>query len=253
MTLPAGVGVALITLFGDDLAVDVVATAEHARRLSEAGIRHILVAGSTGEAATLDRDERIALIGAVREAVPAEVPVIAGTGAPSAHQAAALTRDAVAAGADIVIALSPPRSDDPRPYYAAVRDAAGDVPVLGYHFPAVSPPGIPLSLLDELDIDACKDSTGDAGRLLVEVGGHTTPVYVGSPALALLAGRVGAPGAILALANALPEDCVAAFAGDVAAQLRLGEAIPVLASRFPGGVKQLTAAAFGTSQTARAG
>ncbi len=253
MTLPGGVGVALITLFDDDLAVDVAATAAHAGRLADAGMRHVLVAGSTGEAATLDRAERAALVHAVRAALPDDVAVIAGTGAPSGHQAALLTRDALEAGADAVIALSPPRTDDPRPYYATVREAAGDAVLLGYHFPVVSPPGIGLDVLDDLGVDACKDSTGDAGRLLVEMTRHTTPIYVGSPALALLAGAVRAAGAILALANAMPEDCAAAYAGSVDAQLRIGEALPVLQSRFPGGIKQLTAAAYGTPTASRAG
>lgn len=47
-------------------------------------MRAVLVAGSTGEAPTLDAGERRGLVRAVRAAVPAGVPVIAGTGAPSA-------------------------------------------------------------------------------------------------------------------------------------------------------------------------
>jgi 4-hydroxy-tetrahydrodipicolinate synthase len=43
----------------------------------------VLVAGTTGEASSLDPEERRALIAAVRAAVPPAVPVLAGTGAPS--------------------------------------------------------------------------------------------------------------------------------------------------------------------------
>src|SRR5437868_8197426 len=98
----SGVGVALVTLFGDDGCLDAAATAEHAARLVELGIRAVVVAGTTGEAASLAPEERRELLSTVRKAVPQEsgVPVIAGTGAPSARQAAALTRDARDCGAD---------------------------------------------------------------------------------------------------------------------------------------------------------
>ena len=74
-----GVGVALLTLFDDDLEVDVPATAAHAARLVELGVQAVVVAGSTGEAGALEPHERAALVGAVRQAV--DVPVRAGTGA----------------------------------------------------------------------------------------------------------------------------------------------------------------------------
>ncbi len=65
----SGVGVALITCFRDDGSLDEEASAKHAARLVEAGVRAVVVAGSTGEAATLDREERVHLLDAVRDAV----------------------------------------------------------------------------------------------------------------------------------------------------------------------------------------
>ena len=140
-----GVGVALATLFDDDGEVDAKATADHAATLVELGIRAVVVAGSTGEAAALTAEERVALLTETRKAVPAGVPVVAGTGGPSARQAAALTRAAREAGADAVLALCPPRSNDPRPYYDAVAEAgrrpAGAWPTTS---PRPRPPGIPV-------------------------------------------------------------------------------------------------------------
>ena len=108
-----GVGVALVTLFDDDREVDLDGTAALAAELAAAGMRAIVIAGSTGEAATLDGAERVALVKVVREAIPADVPIIVGTGAPSARQAARLTEEVVAGGADAVLVLSPPRSRRP--------------------------------------------------------------------------------------------------------------------------------------------
>src|SRR4051794_35776601 len=95
-----GVGVAMVTLFDDDGEVDLAANAELARDLAAAGMRAIVLAGSTGEAATLDASERLALVKAVRDAIPTDVAIVVGTGAPSARQAARLTAEVVAGGAD---------------------------------------------------------------------------------------------------------------------------------------------------------
>jgi 4-hydroxy-tetrahydrodipicolinate synthase len=93
-----GVGVALVTLFDDDGAVDIDGTAGLAASLAEAGMQ--AMAGSTGEAATLDGTERVALTKAVGDAV--DVQVVVGTGAPSTRQASRLSAEVVAAGADAV-------------------------------------------------------------------------------------------------------------------------------------------------------
>ncbi|HEU0172486.1 MAG TPA: dihydrodipicolinate synthase family protein, partial [Acidimicrobiales bacterium] len=52
-----GVGVALVTLFDPTGELDAEATARHAGHLVDRGVRAVLVAGSTGEAAALDPDE----------------------------------------------------------------------------------------------------------------------------------------------------------------------------------------------------
>ncbi|MBW8827333.1 MAG: dihydrodipicolinate synthase family protein [Acidobacteria bacterium] len=249
----SGVGVALITIFDERGGVEVAATAEHAARLVDLGMRAVVVAGSTGEAAALAPDERAALVTAVRRAVPAAVPVIAGTGAASAHQAIALTTDAAAAGADAALVLSPPGTADVVPYYRRVADAVPGFPVLAYHYPAVSPPGIPVGVLGELPIAGCKDSSGDPDRLLAELVAWDGRLYVGSAAILSLAGPLGCAGAILALANAEPEACIDAFAGDAKAQRGLAESHATAKQAFPQGIKQLTAARWGLPTHARMG
>lgn len=252
MAVFTGVGVALVTLFDDDLAVDVEATADLARSLVEAGVTAVVVGGSTAEAPALSPDERVALVEGVRRAVPDHVPVVVGTGDASAHQAAALTRSAVDAGADAVLVLSPPRSPDPRPYYATVAEAAGETPVIAYHFPAASAPGISMAHLRDLPVVGVKDSTGDPERLLDELTTFDGDVWTGSSALLTHAGALGAAGAILALANSQPEDCVAAFDGDVEAQLRLAPHHLALQT-FPQDIKAQVAERWGVSAAMRMG
>src|SRR3954454_2358296 len=192
-----GVGVALVTLFSDDGALAAKATGEFAARLVDLGLTAVLVAGTTGEAATLTPEERDELVAAPRAPVPAAVPVIAGTGAPTGRQAAALTRRAFDSGADAVLALSPPGVADPRRYYDRIAgDAAG--PLLAYHFPGASAPGIPVDVLPELPVSGLKDSSGDAARLLHERDVFAGDLWTGATSLTAVCGTVGAAGALLA-------------------------------------------------------
>lgn len=254
MTPPfVGVGVALVTLFDDQGEVDATGTADLAGRLVDDGVRAVVVAGTTGEAPALTPDERLELFGAVRRRVGDEVPVVAGTGAASARQSVMLTRQARDSGADAFLVLSPPRTGDPREYYVAVRGAAGDLPVIAYHFPGMSPPGIPVELLSELDVDGVKDSSGDPDRLLATIAGFSGALYVGSSALLVQAGAVGCSGAILALANAEPALCAAAFGGDGDAQRELAHAHLRAKWRSPWGLKEMVSERYGTSPVARMG
>jgi 4-hydroxy-tetrahydrodipicolinate synthase len=247
-----GVGVALVTLFDRDGEVDEDATARHAGHLVERGVRAVVIAGTTGEAAALDPGERSRLLAAVRNAVAGRVPVIAGTGAPSAREAVSLSQRAAGEGADALLVLSPPRSDDPRPYYEAVAGAV-DVPVLAYHCPPASAPGIPVDLLCELPVAGLKDSTGDPARLALELDVMRGGVYVGSPALLLQAQAMGASGAILALANVDPDGCARAWEGDGPCQRELINGHRSGALAGIAGLKRALNALYGTSTVTRLG
>jgi 4-hydroxy-tetrahydrodipicolinate synthase len=247
-----GVGVALVTLFDDEGEIDAPATADLAARLVDDGVMGVLVAGTTGEAAALDADERSDLILAVRYAVDGRVPVLAGTGAPSTRQAVLLSKRAEADGADGLLVLSPPNVVDPRPYYERVVSSV-DIPVLAYHYPKVSSPGIPVDVLAELPVAGIKDSSGEAERLLLEADELEAGVYTGSPSLVHLAGAVGCAGAILALANVDPEGCARAWLGDGDVQRTLINGHRAQALAGIAGLKRALGALHGTSTVCRIG
>lgn len=244
-----GVGVALCTIFDSRRQIDAAATAALSTQLVDCGVDAVVVAGTTGEAATLTRKERRKLLTAVREAVGGQVPVIAGTGAPSIHQATILTADAVDHGADAVLALSLPGVDDPRAYYDAIAKDTAGVPLLAYHYPKASNPGIPVDLLADLPVAGCKDSSGDGTYFLEAVTEWEGPMYTGAPALLSWAGPIGASGAILGLANLEPELCRKAFYGDAEAQRDL--AGPIQMTRGVAALKDLVASRFGVSSVTR--
>jgi 4-hydroxy-tetrahydrodipicolinate synthase len=245
------VGVALVTVFGESGGVDPGSTGKLAADLTARGIRAVLVCGSTGEAATLSDMERIEIIEAVRAAVPAGVPVIAGTGAPSSRQAAALTRAAVRAGADAMLTWCPVGCTDLLRYFSAVREASGGRPVLAYHNPWMSCAAIPVDTLASLPVTGVKDSSGSPDRLLDELAHYPGETYVGSSAYLALAGPMGAHGALLALANVEPEGCARAFGGDAGAQRELADRHLEVRKGGPAAVKRILAATRGISPATR--
>ena len=252
MELFSGVGVALVTVFSDSGEVDAGSTGALAADLVRRGVQAVLACGTTGEASSLSAAERVAVIGAVREAVPAGIPVLAGTGAPAAPAAAELTAAACAAGADAVLAWPPPGSEDLAGYFKAVAAAADGRPVLAYHIPWISAPGVPVSELAQLPVIGQKDSSGSPDRLLDELAHYPGATYVGSSALLALAGPMGATGAILALANVEPERCARAFAGDAAAQRELADRHLAVRAGGPAVLKRILAVSHGTSAAVRA-
>jgi 4-hydroxy-tetrahydrodipicolinate synthase len=247
----SGVGVALLTLLTDDGAVDAAATGAHAADLAGRGMQAVLACGTTGEPATLTDAERRQVITAVRDALPAGLPVLGGTGAVTADRAAELTTQAVESGADVILAWPPPGSEDLPGYFAAVAAAAQGRPVLGYHIPWISAPGLPLDALEGLPIAGLKDSSGDPDRLIAEITRYRGATYTGSSALLSLAGPMGGAGAILAAANVEPELACAAFGGDGAAQRALAEVHLAGKAGGPPALKRLLAERRGYSPVSR--
>jgi 4-hydroxy-tetrahydrodipicolinate synthase len=248
-----GPAVALVTLFDDDGDVAHRETAEHAARLVAAGVRAVLVAGSTGEAAALTDGERTDLVAAVREACPG-VPVVAGASGEWWGQAAARTAAVVIAGADAVLVAPPRRGGSPLEYFARVADAAAGVPVLAYHYPGVVGGEVPVEALATLPLAGIKDSTGHPGRLAEEVDlDWPGAVYTGSAALLGYARWLGAAGAIVAAANVLPELCLAAWHGDADAQREVLRVERAYRPVFPAGIKAAVAERFGTPTGRRLG
>ena len=86
--------------------------------------------------------ERLQLFDAVRSAVPAEMPVLLGTGDLARRGQHAGPHHAGRRARCIAALVLSPRQGDVRAFYGEVVAAAGTMPVLAYHWPKVSPPGI---------------------------------------------------------------------------------------------------------------
>jgi 4-hydroxy-2-oxoglutarate aldolase len=177
-----------------------------------------VVLGSTGESVMLSREEADSILVAAREAGIAEKLLIAGTGAESTAETIAKTKRAAALGYQVALVKTPYyykpayRADTYIHHYRAVADAS-PIPILLYSVPIFT--GITLETPEIVELSqhpnilGIKDSSGVIQRVAEVVGSAPASFHVltGGAAVIYPALCVGARGAILALADALPEKC----------------------------------------------
>jgi 4-hydroxy-2-oxoglutarate aldolase len=215
----------------------------------DAGLAGVLVAGSTGEAALLDDDERGELVELARARVPSDKLLLVGVGAESTRATVARAKDAAERGADAVLVVAPH-------YYApAMTDAAlsahyrrvadeSVVPVLLYNIPKYMHFALSQRLVSELaqhdNIIGMKDSSGDIDllRQYVALRSESFTVLTGHAGTLLPALRMGAGGAILAAsmfaASLALEVCEAFAAGDDARASSAQERLALLNKEIVG-------------------
>src|SRR5271157_5211780 len=208
-----GIFPALTTPFEANGEVTLSGVRENIRRYNKTGLAGYLVLGSTGESVMLSREEGDAVLAAAKELL------IAGTGAESTAETIARTKRAAALGYQAALVKTPYyykpvyRAETYIRYYRAVADAS-PIPVLLYSVPAftgvtLETPEI-LALAEHPNIIGIKDSSGSVQRVGEVVAGAPADfqVLTGGAAVVYPALAVGARGAILALASALPEKFV---------------------------------------------
>lgn len=147
-----GVLTAMVTPFADDGRVDEEAAAELMRRLLSNGSDGLVLAGTTGEGATLDDEEKCRLW-ELGVAESGGAPVIAGTGSNDTAHSVELTERATALGVDGVLVVTPYYNKPNRrgivEHFRAVAGAT-DKPVVVYNIPSRCVVDIPNDLLAEL-------------------------------------------------------------------------------------------------------
>ncbi|HUF28993.1 MAG TPA: dihydrodipicolinate synthase family protein [Gemmatimonadaceae bacterium] len=215
----------------------------------EDGLAGILVAGSTGEAALLDEDERATLIVWARPLVPDDRWLIAGTGAESTRQCVLRCRVAAERGADAVLVVAP------HYYGSAMTEAAlgahfrrvadeSPLPVMLYNIPKYAhfalTPALVMDLAAHENVIGIKDSSGDLALLeqYLEAQGPRFTVLTGNGGTFAGALARGSRGGILAVALFAAPLTMAVLerhdAGDAAGAARAQEPLIPLAARIVG-------------------
>ncbi len=197
----------------------------------------VVAVGTTGESATLDVAEHVAVIATVVHVVNGRVPVIAGTGANSTAEAINQTNIAASLGADAALLVTPYYNKPPQEglyaHYSAVADNC-DIPQILYNVPGRTGcdllPETVGRLLRHERIVAIKEATGDLNRIRQLLAlGQGLVVFSGDDPTARESMLMGAHGDISVTANVAPramhELCVAARAGDAATAERIDTAL----------------------------
>ncbi len=218
--------VALVTPMKADGALDFEALARLVEFHIGNGTDAIIAVGTTGESATLDFEEHIRVVRRVVELVKGRIPVIAGTGANSTTEALHLTQQAMEAGADACLLVTPyynkPTQEGLYRHYKLIADSVA-IPQILYNVPGRTAcdmkPETVERLADIPNIVGIKEaSTLERIQELVRRCGDRLDVYSGDDGIAAEAILSGAKGVISVTANVAPramrEMSSAALSGD---------------------------------------
>jgi 4-hydroxy-tetrahydrodipicolinate synthase len=134
-----GILTAIVTPFDDDGAIEFDSFQALARHLVDNGSDGLVVAGTTGESATIDDRELLDLVRAAVEAVGDRATVVANTGTASTAHSVELTERAHEIGADGFLAVTPYYIKPPQrgivAHFAAIAKAT-DRPIIAYNIPS---------------------------------------------------------------------------------------------------------------------
>ncbi len=205
--------VALVTPMHTDNSLDWSALHKLVDWHLEQGTHAIVAVGTTGESATLDVEEHLAVIKKVVDQVNGRIPVIAGTGANSTSEAVELTQAAKDAGADACLLVTPyynkPTQEGLVLHHTHIARAVA-IPQILYNVPGRTgvdmKPETALRLASVPNIVGIKEATGDLARakLLIEQAPREFAIISGDDATAVDLILLGGRGDISVTANVVP-------------------------------------------------
>ena len=228
-----GAAVAIITPFTEN----VINYEEFGRVIEDqikGGTDAIVVAGTSGEAATMSDEEHKAAIRFVVDQVRGRIPVIAGTGSNDTAYAIQLSQYAESVGVDGLLVVTPYYNKCTQKgliaHYKAIADAV-HTPIILYDVPSRTGVGIQIPTYVELakhpNIVAVKEANGDLSKILrlrAAVGDELV-LYSGNDDQIVPILSLGGKGVISVLSNMATSDthkmCQSYFDGDVETAAKL--------------------------------
>ena len=253
-----GLGVALITPFTANGAIDFAAVARVVDKLVEGGVDYILVLGTTGETPTLMGDERKALIRFVRDRVAGRVHLMVGVGGNCTREVVACLHNWDLSGYDAVLSVNPyynkPNQEGLYQHFKAIAEVS-PLPVMLYNIPGrtgvnMAPETIARLANDCPNIIGVKEASGNLEQM-EQVKALTPSDFLlisGDDGLTVEVIKRGGVGVISVLANAYPaetkEVVALALEGKIEeAEAKLQALDGIIASLFeegnPVGIKSL--------------
>lgn len=209
---------AMVTPFDHELRVDEDAFGDLAQRLLSSGSEGLVVAGTTGEASTLDDTEKVALFRRALAEAGGEATVVAGTGSNDTAHSVELTARAAEAGVDAALIVTPYYNRPNRAGIVAHVAAVAEVglPIVLYNIPGRTTVNMEPDLLGELaempEVVAVKQANPDLEecRAVVERSGLT--VYAGNDDMLFPVLEMGGQGVISVTSHLAGEQMAAVAA-----------------------------------------
>ncbi|MCJ7856190.1 4-hydroxy-tetrahydrodipicolinate synthase [Lachnospiraceae bacterium NSJ-143] len=234
MSIFTGSAVAIITPFNNDGSVNYEAFKNMVETQIAAGTDAILVAGTTGEASTIDDAEQIKLIKYCVDVVNKRVPVIAGAGSNDTAHAVELAKEAEAAGSDALLIVTPYYNKTTQKglvkHYTTIAESI-NIPIILYSVAGRTGMNIAPATVKELskvkNIVAIKEASGDLSQIakIAEMCGEDFDIYSGNDDQTLPILSLGGKGVISVLANVMPKEvhdiCDKFFNGDIAGSRKI--------------------------------
>lgn len=216
-TLFTGACTALVTPFVNGQINNAMLEKLLARQL-DAGIKAIVLAGTTGEAPTLSDQEKLELFRRAKTFVGNDCLIIAGTGSNSTAHAVDLSLAAEKVGADALIIVSPyynkATPDGLVAHYSAIAEAVS-IPMILYNVPGRTGMDIPISVYHRLSRIPKIAGVKEASRDIVKVTGIKKAclpgfsVWSGNDDMAVPTISLGGSGLISVLSNVCPQEIAA--------------------------------------------
>lgn len=208
-----GVCTAMVTPFLDD-TVNYPMLEMLLRRQMEAGISAVVLAGTTGEGATLSDVEKLRIFERSKRFAGDGLTVIAGTGSNDTAHAVRLSLAAQEAGADGLLVVSPyynrATPDGLITHYCAIAQAV-HIPIIVYNVPTRTGVDIPVSVYKALshvpNIIGVKEASTDLEKVLRirRECGQDFYIWSGNDSLAVPVLSLGGQGLISVASNLVPE------------------------------------------------
>lgn len=202
---------AMVTPFNADGSINYEAGADFADWLLANGSDGLVVEGSTGEAATMDMDEKIKFMQTIVARVNGRAKIVAGAGTNCTASTIELVKKMEACGVDGVLVVGPyynkPTQEGYYQHFAAVAKAT-KLPIIVYNVPGrtggnIAPETVARLAADFSNIVAIKEAAGNVAQTaeLYRVLPEDFSIYSGDDGLILPFLSVGACGLISVLAN----------------------------------------------------
>lgn len=202
---------AMVTPFNADGSINYEAGADFADWLLANGSDGLVVEGSTGEAATMDMDEKVKFMQTIVARVNGRAKIVAGAGTNCTASTIDLVKEMEACGVDGVLVVGPyynkPTQEGYYQHFAAVAKAT-KLPIIVYNVPGrtggnIAPETVARLAADFSNIVAIKEAAGNVAQTaeLYRVLPEDFSIYSGDDGLILPFLSVGACGLISVLAN----------------------------------------------------